>query len=73
MATHLKEVDHYIEQSAEFARPILVHLRQLIHSCEPLVEEKIKWGMPFFEYKGPWPIWLLSRLTVLLDFGKPRL
>jgi len=52
MATHLKEVDHYIEQSAEFARPILVHLRQLIHSCEPLVEEKIKWGMPFFEYKG---------------------
>ena len=45
-------VDDYINKAQPFARPILIHLRQLIHEACPEVEEKIKWGMPFFEYKG---------------------
>src|SRR3954447_9615105 len=45
-------VDAYIGKSAEFARPILVHLRALVHRACPEVEETIKWNMPWFEYKG---------------------
>lgn len=45
-------VDEYIERSAPFARPILKHLRRLMHTGCPQVEETIKWGFPHFEYKG---------------------
>ena len=45
-------IDTYIENKAEFAKPILKHLRALVHKTCPAVEEKIKWGMPFFDYKG---------------------
>ena len=29
------------------------HLRQLVHLACPDTEEKIKWGFPHFDYKGP--------------------
>jgi len=45
-------VDDYIEKKGDFARPILTHLRNLIHRRVPAVEETIKWSMPFFTYKG---------------------
>lgn len=47
-----KLVDEYIDKVQPFAKPVLMHLRQLIHESCPDVEEKIKWGMPSFEYKG---------------------
>jgi uncharacterized protein YdeI (YjbR/CyaY-like superfamily) len=47
-----KRVDTYIEKSADFAKPILHHLRQLIHQACPDVEETIKWGFPNFDYHG---------------------
>ncbi|MEY4931584.1 MAG: hypothetical protein RI909_2308, partial [Bacteroidota bacterium] len=47
-----KRMDAYILKSADFAVPILNHLRELVHVACPDVEEKIKWGMPFFDYKG---------------------
>jgi uncharacterized protein YdeI (YjbR/CyaY-like superfamily) len=46
-----QEFDHYIEQSAEFAQPILTKLRQLIHSSSPEIEEQMKWSFPNFIYK----------------------
>jgi uncharacterized protein YdeI (YjbR/CyaY-like superfamily) len=46
-------IDAYIAKSQEFARPILVHLREAIHQACPDVVETIKWGMPAFDYKGP--------------------
>jgi uncharacterized protein YdeI (YjbR/CyaY-like superfamily) len=46
-------VNAYIAKSADFAKPILNHLRKLIHDTCPSVEETIKWGFPHFEYKGP--------------------
>lgn len=49
-----KRVDAYIEKSNDFAKPILHHLRKLIHTTVPDVTETIKWGMPSFEYKGPY-------------------
>lgn len=45
-------VDAYIENAADFAKPILVHLRELVHEGCPAAQETIKWGMPSFEYKG---------------------
>lgn len=52
MGKKLKEIDAFIQKSAEFAQPILIHLRKLVHDNCPDVEEKIKWGMPHFEYKS---------------------
>ncbi len=46
------EVDDYIANSAEFAQPILLKLRDLIHQTHPEITETVKWGMPNFEYKG---------------------
>jgi len=48
----LVAVDHYIANSATFAIPILEHLRKLVHQADARIEEKIKWGMPFFDLKG---------------------
>ena len=45
-------VDAYIERSAEFAQPILKHIRALVHEVCPDVEEKKKWSFPHFDYKG---------------------
>jgi uncharacterized protein YdeI (YjbR/CyaY-like superfamily) len=45
-------IDAYIEKSADFAQPVLTHLRKLIHKGCPDVVETVKWSMPSFEYKG---------------------
>ena len=52
MATTDKRIDQYIKNSASFAQPILLHLRDLIHRSHPDVEETIKWSMPFFVHEG---------------------
>lgn len=52
MPVYNKSIDAYIAKSADFAKPILNHLRELIHTTCPDVEEKTKWSMPFFDYKG---------------------
>ncbi len=48
-----KRVDAYIAKAAEFAKPILNHLRELVHKACPEVEETIKWAFASFDYKGP--------------------
>jgi uncharacterized protein YdeI (YjbR/CyaY-like superfamily) len=45
-------VDAYIDNSAAFARPILKHLRKVVHAACPDVEETMKWSFPHFDYKG---------------------
>ena len=47
-----KRIDNYIAKSADFAKPILNHLRKLIHTACPDVEEAIKWGFPHYDYNG---------------------
>ncbi|MBS1517520.1 MAG: YdeI/OmpD-associated family protein [Bacteroidetes bacterium] len=47
-----KRIDGYISKSADFAKPILTHLRKLIHKTCPEVTETIKWGFPHFDYKN---------------------
>lgn len=45
-------VDAYIAKSADFAKPIISHLRGVVHEACPEVEETMKWGVPHFDYKG---------------------
>jgi uncharacterized protein YdeI (YjbR/CyaY-like superfamily) len=52
MITKDKAIDAYIAKSADFAKPILLHIRELVHKACPDVEEKVKWGMPHFDYNG---------------------
>lgn len=45
-------VDAYIERQAPFAKPILRHLRKMVHAASPDIEEELKWGAPAFMHKG---------------------
>ena len=45
-------IDAYIAKSADFAKPILIHLRELIHKTSSNISETVKWGFPHFDYKG---------------------
>lgn len=47
-----KRVDSYIAKSQDFAKPILKHLRELVHKACPDVEETMKWSFPHFDYAG---------------------
>jgi uncharacterized protein YdeI (YjbR/CyaY-like superfamily) len=52
MGNRDRRIDAYIAKSAEFARPILVRLREIVHEGCPEVVETVKWSHPSFEYKG---------------------
>jgi uncharacterized protein YdeI (YjbR/CyaY-like superfamily) len=53
MAKRDPRIDAYIKKAQPFARPILTHLRKIVHAGSPDCDESIKWQMPFFDYKGP--------------------
>lgn len=52
MATRDPRIDAYIAKSADFAKPILVQIREVVHAACPDVEETMKWSFPHFMYKG---------------------
>jgi uncharacterized protein YdeI (YjbR/CyaY-like superfamily) len=52
MAKRDARIDAYIEKSADFAKPILTHIRSVVHEACPEVEETMKWSFPHFMYKG---------------------
>jgi len=52
MARRDPRIDAYIAKSAGFARPILRHIRSVVHAACPDVEEGIKWSTPHFGYRG---------------------
>jgi len=45
-------IDAYIAKQRDFARPILSHLRDVIHEGCPDCEETLKWSSPTFMYHG---------------------
>jgi uncharacterized protein YdeI (YjbR/CyaY-like superfamily) len=47
-----ERIDAYIARQAEFARPVLKHLRSAVHAACPAAEETLKWSAPAFMYKG---------------------
>lgn len=52
MPTRDPRIDAYIEKAQPFARPVLVHLRAIVHAACPEVEETMKWSFPHFDYRG---------------------
>ena len=52
MPTVDPRIDAYIEKSADFAKPILTHIRKVVHKACPDIMETMKWSMPHFDYKG---------------------
>jgi len=52
MANKDERIDRYIVKSADFAKPILKHLRTLVHKACPGIEEAWKWSFPHFDYMG---------------------
>ena len=52
MGTRDPRIDAYIEKSADFAKPILSRIREVVHAACPDAEETIKWGMPTFMHHG---------------------
>jgi hypothetical protein len=52
MGTRDPRIDAYIAKSADFAQPILIHIRETVHAACPDVTETMKWSMPHFDYKG---------------------
>jgi uncharacterized protein YdeI (YjbR/CyaY-like superfamily) len=52
MSSKDPRIDAYIAKSNDFAKPILTHIRKLVHTACPDVEETMKWSMPHFDYNG---------------------
>ena len=52
MSDASRQIDEYIENAPEYARPILEKIRKAFHQGCPQVEEAIKWGVPYFLHNG---------------------
>ena len=52
MGTRDPRIDAYIAAAPGFARPVLEHLRGVMHAACPEVEETLKWGRPHFLHHG---------------------
>ena len=52
MSQNDPRIDAYIAKQADFARPILEKLRDIVHETCPDCEETLKWSMPTFLYGG---------------------
>src|SRR5678816_1914464 len=52
MTSRDPRVDAYIARQADFARPILEHVRAVVHEACPDVEETLKWSAPSFLHAG---------------------
>ncbi|MEP6944723.1 MAG: YdeI/OmpD-associated family protein [Acidobacteriota bacterium] len=52
MGTRDPFVDEYIDKAQDFAKPVLKHIRKLVHEVCPDVVETKKWSFPHFDYKG---------------------
>jgi uncharacterized protein YdeI (YjbR/CyaY-like superfamily) len=67
-----KRIDAFIAKAQPFAKPILTHIRDLVHAVCPDVEESIKWGMPAFSYHGTLLIVGAFREHVAVNFWKGK-
>ena len=68
MSSNDPRIDAYIEKQADFARPVLIWLRERMHAACAEVEETIKWGMPSFVYQGR-PLANMAAFKAHMAFG----
>ena len=65
--------DDYIAKAQPFARPILKHLRKVVHAAVPDVEENWKWSTPAFDYKGVFCSMAAFKAHCIFGFWKHQL
>jgi uncharacterized protein YdeI (YjbR/CyaY-like superfamily) len=51
-ATRDPRIDAYIVKAAPFAKPIITHVRDVVHEACPEIVETLKWGHPSFDHHG---------------------
>lgn len=73
MGKRLPAVDEYIEKAQPFARPILKRLRAAVHKGCPGCTETIKWGMPSFDFNGPFCSMAAFKAHCVFGFWKAKL
>jgi uncharacterized protein YdeI (YjbR/CyaY-like superfamily) len=73
MPTKHPAVDEYIAKAQPFARPILKRLRAAVHKGCPECVETIKWGMPSFDYNGPYCSMAAFKAHCVFGFWKAKL
>ena len=64
-----KDVDSYIANTTKEARPKLEEIRKIIKSTIPEAEEKIWYGVPFYDYHGELAGFAAYKKHVNFGFG----
>jgi len=64
-----KDVDSYIANSSREARPILKEIREIIKSTIPKAEERIWYGVPFYNYHGELAGFAAYKKHISFGFG----
>jgi uncharacterized protein YdeI (YjbR/CyaY-like superfamily) len=73
MAGKDSRVDAYVKKAQPFARPILTHLRKLVHQACPDAKENIRWGSPFFDHDGMMCFMAAFKEHAVFGFWKGKL
>jgi hypothetical protein len=47
-----KRIDAYIAKAPDYAKPVLLRVREMVHQADPDCEETLKWGHPSFMHNG---------------------
>ena len=66
-----KNVDEYIALSPEEVQDKLKELREIIKSVAPKAQERISYGMPYYQYKGRLVYFGLSKKHIGLYIPTP--
>lgn len=67
------DVDAYIDAAPKAIRVKLVQLRKIIKSATPKADERISYGMPYYEYKGRLAYFLAAKNHIGLYIPTPVL
>ena len=70
MGTRDPRIDAYIEKQQAFAKPILTHLRDVVHATCPEAHETLKWSSPHFDFGRLTSVKDLPSRTVLKSLIK---
>jgi uncharacterized protein YdeI (YjbR/CyaY-like superfamily) len=55
-----KRIDSYIKSRPDWQQNIMLSLRQAVHAASDEIEETIKWGSPWFGYRGTQVAWMFG-------------
>ena len=67
----LGDVDVYIDAAPKAVRVKLVQLRKIIRTAAPKAEERISYGMPYYEYNGRLAYFLAAKNHIGLYIPTP--